>query len=84
MPKPIEGYTSPERRERFFLKSPMISNEWTEVTREKWIQAERASGFRPKMSSDDPRYMDTMATGGFSSSAGLSGCYTMDGSVPTW
>ena len=71
-------------RERFFLKAPMISNAWTEVTRQKWIEAERAAGFRPKMSGDDPRYMDTMATGGFSSSTGLSGTYTMDGGEPKW
>ena len=74
----------PITSERFFLRAPMISKDWTEVTREKWIAAERAAGFRPKLWSGDPAYMTTMATGGFSSSTGLSGTYTTDGSAPTW
>jgi len=41
-------------------------DDWIEVTKEKWIKAERVAGFRPKMSSDQPGYMDTCATGGFS------------------
>jgi len=43
-----------------------------EVTRKEWIQAERAAGFRPKMASTDPGYMDTCATGGFTGN-GISG-----------
>ena len=52
--------------EKYFLKADW-QTDWTEVTKQEWIKAERAAGFRPKMSSDDPRYMDTCATGGFSS-----------------
>lgn len=37
-----------------------------EVTLEEFCKAERAAGFRPKLSSSDPRYMTTPATGGFS------------------
>ena len=37
-----------------------------EVTREDFIAAERAAGFRPKLSSSHPNYMTTLATGGFS------------------
>jgi hypothetical protein len=37
-----------------------------EVTLEQFCHAERAAGFRPKMSFADPRYMTTPATGGFS------------------
>lgn len=47
-------------------------SEWQSVSKEMWIRAERAAGFRPKLSSDDPRYMATPATGGFSS-GGISG-----------
>lgn len=43
-----------------------------EVTRAEWIVVERAAGFRPKMAFDDPKYMETCATGGFSGQ-GLSG-----------
>ena len=51
-----------------------------EVSKEEFCRAERAAGFRPKISSDDPRYMTTCATGGFSSSGGISGYvrYTPD------
>lgn len=56
---------------RHFLKAA-FAREWTEVSREEWIKAERAAGFRPRMSSDDPRYMDVYATGGFSGN-GVSG-----------
>lgn len=38
-----------------------------EVSLEDYCKAERAAGFRPKMASDDPRYMRTPATAGFSS-----------------
>ncbi|WP_327210008.1 hypothetical protein [Rhizobium leguminosarum] len=43
---------------------------WVQVTKEDWIRAERASGFHPKMSSTDPRYMTTCATASFHSSLG--------------
>jgi len=43
-----------------------------EVTREEWIKAERRAGFRPKMASTDPDYMDVCATAGFSGN-GISG-----------
>ena len=44
-----------------------------EVTLEAFCQAERAAGFQPKMSSDDPRYMTTPATGGFTGTQGITG-----------
>ena len=46
--------------------------EWKEVTKEKWIRAERSAGFRPKCSSTDDAYMTTCATGGFMGN-GISG-----------
>jgi hypothetical protein len=48
---------------RYFLKSDDV---WRETTRAGWIRAERGAGFQPKMASDNPLYMDTLATGGFS------------------
>jgi hypothetical protein len=53
-----------------------------EVTLEEFCKAERAAGFRPKLSSDHARYMTTLATGGFSGS-GVSGRvkYTPDDAV---
>lgn len=51
--------------ERYLLKADW-QNDWADVSRKDWIHAERRAGFRPKMSSDDPRYMDVCATGGFS------------------
>jgi hypothetical protein len=56
---------------KHFLKANFSEN-WEEVSKEKWIQAERAAGFSPKTWSGDPRYMDTYATGGFSGN-GVSG-----------
>lgn len=38
-----------------------------EVTKQEFIKAERAAGFRPKLPSTHPNYMETCATGGFSS-----------------
>jgi len=55
----------------YFLKADW-QDEWQEVSKEKWIEAERAAGFRPKCSSDHPRYMKDCATGGFTGS-GVSG-----------
>ncbi len=54
---------------RYFLKTGDEAT-WRGVTRREWIRAERNAGFRPKMDLDDPRYDDTLATGGFSTSAG--------------
>jgi hypothetical protein len=48
-------------------------SDWVSVSKEDWILAERSAGFRPKMSSDNPRYMSTCATGGFGSSGGTRG-----------
>lgn len=73
----------PKTSERYFLRAASISKEWAEVCREKWIEAERAAGFRPKLPSWDPAYMTTLATGGWSNSAGISGTHTSDGSAPT-
>lgn len=57
-------------REIYELKSRAIPNsEWTEVSKSDWIKAERGAGFRPKMSSDDPNWWDTCATGGFSANS---------------
>jgi len=56
---------------RYFLKAD-FNPDWTEVTKEDWIKAERSAGFRPKLWSGDPAYMTTCATGGWSSS-GISG-----------
>jgi hypothetical protein len=52
--------------ERYELSGTWIGAEWREVSKKEWIQAERSAGFRPKMSSDHPDYMNTCATGGFS------------------
>jgi hypothetical protein len=65
---------------RHFLKGD-FSDRWEEVNKEKWIKAERAAGFRPKMASVDPRYMDTYATGGFAGN-GVRGIIRYDGSEP--
>jgi hypothetical protein len=58
--------------QRYFLKADHQTS-WDEVTKEQWIRAERAAGFRPKLWSGDPNYMTTCATGGFSNGGGLSG-----------
>ena len=57
--------------DRYYLKAN-FQDDWQEVTKEKWIVAERQAGFRPKMSTNDPKYMKTCATGGFSGN-GVSG-----------
>ncbi len=57
--------------ERYFLKAD-FNQDWAEVTLAAFCKAERMAGFRPKMASDDPRYMFTPATGGFSGN-GVSG-----------
>ena len=71
--------------ETYWLKATDIpGSAWQKVSKEDWIKAERASGFRPKLSSDDPRYMTVCATGGFSSSGGMSGSITNDGEPPKY
>jgi len=57
--------------EKYYLKAD-FQNEYQEVTKEEFIQAERAAGFRPK-------YGDGLATGGFLGN-GVSGSikYTPD------
>lgn len=55
---------------RYILKHSAFGEK--EVTKEEWIKAERAAGFRPKCASDDPRYWTEPATGGFTGS-GMSG-----------
>lgn len=54
------------------LLTATFNPQWVEVTKEDWIKAERAAGFRPKLWSGDPNYMTTYATGGFSG-GGISG-----------
>lgn len=51
---------------RYFLKADW-QPEWTEVTKEEYIRAERSAGFRSKFGPDD------IATAGFTSSSGVSG-----------
>jgi len=51
--------------DKYFLKANW-QDDWQEVTKEMWIKAERAAGFRPKCASDDPGYMTTCATASFS------------------
>jgi hypothetical protein len=66
-----------------WLKASGIpGSQWTKVSKEEWIRAERSAGFRPKLWSGDPAYMTTYATGGFSTSLGISGTLTMDGEPP--
>ena len=66
----------------YFLSSTIAGEKFEkEVSLEEFCRAERAAGFRPKMSSDDPRYMTTPATGGFSSSYGISGRTSVDWKV---
>lgn len=72
-----------DRSEKYWLKANGIpGSAWTEVPKEEWIRAERAAGFRPKLWSGDPAYMTTPATGGFSSSYGISGSITNNGGPP--
>ena len=59
------------KKTKFFLSHPQLGEK--QVTKEEYIKAERAAGFRPKMSSDDPRYMTTIATAGFGSGSGIIG-----------
>ena len=61
-------------RDRYFLSATLAGEKVErEVSLKEFCAAERAAGFRPKMSSSDPAYMTTPATGGFSTSNGISG-----------
>lgn len=51
-----------ERRSRYFL-APADTEDWQEVTQERFVAAERAAGFIPKPG------LGPVATGGFSSTA---------------
>ncbi len=57
--------------EAYYLKTGRQAG-WQRVTKEQFIQAERAAGFRPKCASADPAYATTCATAGFSG-GGVSG-----------
>lgn len=61
--------------ERYFLSVTLAGEKIErEVTIKEFCMAERQAGFTPKISSRDPRYMTTPATGGFSSTtSGISG-----------
>lgn len=75
--------TSDICQEKYWLKADAIPGAaWSEVSKADWIKAERGAGFRPKMASDHPNYMMTCATGGFSSSHGMSGAVTYNGNPP--
>lgn len=53
-------------QETFWLRDDRSGAKWREVTRAEWIGAERAAGFQPKgISSGDPAYHTTCATGSF-------------------
>jgi len=56
----------PIKSQQFFLSHPAFGEK--EVTRQEYIQAERAAGFYPR--SGD---RDALATGGFSTHGGISG-----------
>ena len=57
-------------------------SDWVSVTKEEWIKAERAAGFRPPLWSGHPDYATTCATGGFSNSQGISGRMVRAASAP--
>lgn len=66
------------------LKASAIpGSDWVTVSKEDWIKAERAAGFRPALWSGHPDYMTTCATGGFSSSAGVAGQIVPVSTTPT-
>jgi hypothetical protein len=56
---------SDEDRYDYYLKSNW-ETDWTKVSKETFIKAERSAGFKPKVSSDSPEYWTTLATSGFS------------------
>lgn len=59
---------------KYFISVNIVGEEIErEVSLEEYCKAERAAGFQPKLWSGHPDYMTTPATGGFSSSNGISG-----------
>ena len=59
---------------KYFLRVTLAGEKIKrEVSIEEFCKAERAAGFRPKLSSCDPKYMTTPATGGFSAGGSVSG-----------
>lgn len=65
--------TTDEGYYEYQLRAVIPGSDWITVPRDEWIRAERSAGFRPKLWSGDPNYMKVEATGGFSSSYGISG-----------
>lgn len=66
----------------YWLKAEGIpGSTWVKVSKEDWIKAERAAGFRPKLSSDHPDYMKVCATGGFGDGR-INGAITDDDNPP--
>ena len=61
---------------KYFLKADW-QHEYQEVPKEEWIRAERAAGFRPKLSTDHEDYMKVCATAGFYGN-GVSGKIEME------
>jgi hypothetical protein len=61
--------------DRYFLSATLAGEKIErQVSVEEFCKAERQAGFRPKMASNDPRYLITPATGSFGSTAsGISG-----------
>jgi hypothetical protein len=67
--------------EHYFLSCTVAGEEIEkEVSLEEFCKAERAAGFQPKMTSDNPLYMFTPATGGFGGN-GISGRISIDWKV---
>lgn len=71
-----QQYTSEEvimRTYKYFLSVTVGSEKIErEVSVEDFCKAQRRTGFYPKLWSGDPAFMTTPATGGFSSSSGVS------------
>lgn len=75
---------SGEEGNTHWLKASAIpGSTWVKVSKEDWIKAERAAGFRPKLWSGDPEYTKTYATGGFSNGQ-ISGTMTLTDSPPNY
>lgn len=56
----------PVTDDNVYLLKAGWDDEYKEVTKEEWIKAERAAGLYPKCASDEPGFMTSCATGGFS------------------
>lgn len=61
---------------RYFLRPDVGRFPWAEASKEEWVQAERAAGFRNTMGRPEEP-----ATGGFSGN-GMQGTITYDGGKP--